>query len=126
MPNARSPLVGPPIEPLMPRGFPVKLKLRLEQSAQSALEGDQVKGRVSSAAKPPPMKSKSGAAAAGRAAGVRTRTTRSVQRVGAGLSTMRQHKVRTGMIVGAGMGVAAAMRSTGSGSAASSQSLYRY
>jgi len=45
---------------------------------------------------------------------------------GRGLTTMRNHRARTGMVVGAGMGVAAAMRSTGPGTSQGSNSFYRY
>jgi hypothetical protein len=45
--------------------------------------------------------------------------------VGRGLSSMNKHKVRTGMIVGSGMGVAAAMR-TGPGTSKGNSSMYRY
>ncbi len=65
------------------------------------------------------------AAEFGRQTAAKVRTHDVTQKVGAGLTTMKEHKVKTGMVVGAGMGVAAAVRSIGSGSASSSQSLYR-
>jgi hypothetical protein len=46
--------------------------------------------------------------------------------IGRGLTTMRENKVKTGMVVASGMGVAAAVRSTGPGTSKGSQSLYRY
>jgi hypothetical protein len=49
-----------------------------------------------------------------------------VQAAGRGLSTMRNKGVKTGLIVGAGMGVAAGMRNTGSGTSSGSSSLYRH
>ena len=50
----------------------------------------------------------------------------SESRMGRGLSTMRKHKARTGLVVGAGMGVAAGVRNTGSGTSSGSTSLYRH
>lgn len=46
--------------------------------------------------------------------------------MGRGLSSMREHKVRTSMIVGSGMAVAAAVRNTGPGTSQGSTSMYRY
>ena len=45
---------------------------------------------------------------------------------GKGLSTMKAKRGTTTMVVGAGMGVAAAMRNTGPGTSSGSNSFYRY
>jgi hypothetical protein len=70
------------------------------------------------------------AASNGRSAAQQIRDVKSVKDAqalgGRGLDTMRQHRVRTGMVVGAGMSVAAAMRNTGPATSSGSQSLYRH
>lgn len=70
------------------------------------------------------------AARNGRSAAQEIREVRSVKDAqalgGRGLDTMRLHRARTGMVVGAGMAVAAAMRNTGPATSSGSQSLYRH
>ena len=46
--------------------------------------------------------------------------------MGRGLTSMRNNKARTGLIVASGMGVAAATRNTGPGTSSGSTSLYRH
>ena len=85
---------------------------------------------VSGVVHTPPPKSKAGFGRSGKAATRKqldsANSMTSDTRFGRGLATMRRHKIKSTLVAGAGLGVAAKIRSTGSGTSRGNTSFYSH
>jgi len=96
------------------------------REAKTLSGGEQVSGVVHT----PPPKSKAGFGRSGKAATRKqldsANSMTSDTRFGRGLATMRRHKIKSTLVAGAGLGVAAKVRSTGSGTSRGNTSFYSH